>query len=321
MVTRRDDPCVICAHPGPAYRVTSFIASAAHQGEFDISTKATGIGGSTSTVGGRWARDPLRDAFLIAGPTYVALIALGLVGGGPDGIAYWQNRLPQPYAEGGYGGEAAFYYSPAFAQVIAPFTALPWPVFHALLIAANLGALWWMLGRWSAVALLFPPVAIELYSANINLLIAAAIVIGFRRPAAWAFPILTKVAPGIGVLWFAIRREWRGFAVSVGGTALIMAGSFVLAPDLWRQWIGLLTSSAGQAAPDLAIDIPLVVRLPVAIALLAWGALTDRRWVVPIAAALAMPILWPAQLSLLVACVPLTLSRRAGPLPVERAPR
>jgi hypothetical protein len=268
-------------------------------------------------VRGRWARDPLRDAFLIAAVTYVTLIALGVVGGGPDGIAYWQNRLPQPYPGSGYGGEAAFYYSPAFAQIMAPFTALPWPVFHAGLIAANLGALWWMLGRWSAVALLFPPVAIELFSANINLLIAAAIVLGFRRPAAWAFPILTKVAPGVGLLWFVLRKEWRNLATALGATALISVGSFVLAPDLWRQWIGLLASSVGQATPDLAIDMPLVARLPVAIVLLAWGALTDRRWVVPVTAALAMPILWPAQLSLLVACVPLAKSRPSAPSAVE----
>ena len=35
--------------------------------------------------------------------------------------------------------------------------------------------------------LAFPPVAIELYHGNIHLLIAVAIVLGFRFPAAWAF--------------------------------------------------------------------------------------------------------------------------------------
>jgi hypothetical protein len=251
----------------------------------------------------------MRDGFLLAGLVYVALILAGVVEHGPDALAYWVNRLPDPYAAGGYGSEAGFYYSPAVAQLVAPLTLLPWPVFHALVIAGSLGALWWMLGRWAALALLFPPVAIELYSANVNLIIAAAIVLAFRSPAAWAFPILTKVAPGVGLLWFAMRREWRNLAVAAGATMAIALGSFLLAPQLWTQWLGLLTSNVGMVAPELALPIPLLARLPIAIGIIAWGALSDRRWVVPIGATLAIPILWPAQLSLLVACFPLAAIR------------
>jgi hypothetical protein len=276
-----------------------------------MSTKVPAVARTVSVTERRWIRDPLRDGFLLAGIGYVGLILIGIVGGGPDGLAYWVNRLPNPYAAGGYGSEAGFYYSPAVAQFTAPFTILPWPAFHALLVAASLGSLWWMLGRWAALALLFPPVAIELYSANVNLIIAAAIVVGFRHPASWAFPILTKVAPGVGLLWFAMRREWRNLSVALGTTGAIVTGSFLLAPDLWWQWLGLLTANAGIAAPDLALPIPLLLRLPVAIGVIAWGALTDRRWVVPIGATLAKPILWPAQLSLLVACIPLATPRIA----------
>ena len=253
----------------------------------------------------RMSRDPLRDAFFLAGGIYLALILLGVVDGGPDGRAYWVNRLPDPYAEAAYGSESGFYYSPAIAQMLAPFTLLTWPQFHALLVAASLGSLWWMLGRWSVVALLFPPVAIELYSANINLVIAAAVVAGFRYPGTWAFPILTKVAPAIGLLWFAIRRQWRDLAIAVGTTAAIVGVSFVLSPDLWREWVGILTGNVGMPAPELALQIPLAIRLPIAVVVVVAGALTDRRWMVPIAVTLAMPILWPAQLSILVAMVPL----------------
>jgi len=57
-----------------------------------------------------------------------------------------------------------------------------------------------------------------------------------------------------------------------------------------------------SAAPDQPhIDIPLVLRLPVAAAIVAWGAWTDRKWTVPLAAALAMPVLWIASFSVLAA--------------------
>ena len=45
---------------------------------------------------------------------------------------------------------------------------------------------------------------VELSGGNIRLLGVAA-VIGFRRPP-WSFVILTKVTPGIGLLWFVVRR-------------------------------------------------------------------------------------------------------------------
>jgi len=254
---------------------------------------------------GRWTPDPLRDGFVVAGVVYVVLILLGVVGGGPDGIAYWTNRLPDPYVDAAYGNEAGFYYAPAIAQVLAPLTLLSWPAFHALLVVANLGALYWMLGRWAVVALAFPPVLIELYSANVNLLIAAAIVAGFRYPGTWALPLLTKVAPGIGLLWFAARRDWRRLGIALATTGLIVAVSFALAPDLWFEWVAILTGNAGMALPTLALPVPLVLRLPVALAVILWGALTDRRWTVPVAVTLAMPILWPAQLSILLAAIPL----------------
>lgn len=269
-----------------------------------MTTKMLGIG-----VGAghrwRWTPDPLRDGFVVAGAIYVLLIVLGVVGGGPDGIAYWTNRLPDPYVDATYGNEAGFYYSPAIAQVLAPLTLLSWPAFHALLVVANLSALYWMLGRWAVVALAFPPVLIELYSANVNLLIAAAIVAGFRYPGTWALPLLTKVAPGIGLLWFAARREWRPLGIALGATTAIIAISFALAPDLWFEWVGILTGNAGIRPPALALQIPLAVRLPIGVVIVVWGGLTNRRWTVPIAVTLAMPILWPAQLSILLAIVPL----------------
>jgi hypothetical protein len=72
---------------------------------------------------------------------------------------------------------------------------------------------------------------------GLHLLIAAAIVLDFRWPATWAFVILTKVTPGVGLVWFAVRREWRRLAIALGVTAALVLISLVIDPALWRAWL------------------------------------------------------------------------------------
>ncbi len=155
---------------------------------------------------------------------------------------------------------------------------------------------------------------IELSVGNIHLLIAAAIVVGFRWPVAWAFVLLTKVTPGIGLLWFAVRREWRHLAVALAGTVSIVAISALVAPQLWTEWFNILTASSASSAGDRAFVpwIPLLVRLPFAAVIVTWGALTDRRWTVPVAVIVAMPVLWPNAFAVAVALIPL-LRRNDAP--------
>jgi hypothetical protein len=63
-----------------------------------------------------------------------------------------------------------------------------------------------------------------------------------------------------------------------------------------------------------AIPIPFLVRLPFAIAVVVWGALTDRRWTVPVAGMLALPALWYGGLTMLLAVIALRdPSRNGGP--------
>jgi hypothetical protein len=62
---------------------------------------------------------------------------------------------------------------------------------------------------------------------------------------------------------------------------------------LWVDWLGFLGSTPeGGSVAQFQIPIPLLVRLPAAAVLVVWGALTDRRWTVVVAATLALPILW-----------------------------
>ena len=141
--------------------------------------------------------------------------------------------------------------------------------------------------------------------------------IGFRYPAAWAFVLLTKVTPGIGLVWFAVRREWRALAVALGATAAIAAVSFVIAPRAWFEWISILRTGSTFPEPVWTLDfVPLGVRLITAVAIVVWGARTDRPWTVATAATLALPVLWVNGLATLVAVIP--LMRALGPTPASR---
>ena len=155
------------------------------------------------------------------------------------------------------------------------------------------------------------PVAFfEIWGGNIHLLLALAIVAGFRWPGTWSFVLLTKVTPGIGLLWFAARREWRKLAIALGTTAVIVGASLLIDANLWRSWIELLVREAGGGtASEGHIPIPLWLRLPIAAALAIYAGRTDRKWLLPVVAFIAMPVLWWGSLSVLVGCVALERER------------
>jgi hypothetical protein len=58
------------------------------------------------------------------------------------------------------------------------------------------------------------------------------------------------------------------------------------------------------------VPIPLPIRTAAAAALVWWGARTDRPWVVPVAAVLALPIIWFHGLAVLAALVRLWRERQ-----------
>jgi len=128
-------------------------------------------------------------------------------------------------------------------------------------------------------------------------------VVSFRWPAAWALILLTKVTPGIGLLWFAVRREWRNLAIALGATAAVIAISAAIMPTAWADWVRVLMHIAGRDGTWAAVPIPFLVRLPFAIAIVIWGARTDRRWTVPVACMLALPALWYGGLTMLLATI------------------
>jgi hypothetical protein len=228
------------------------------------------------------------------------------------GLILWVAYIAHPtaldahaYYVGQYGtlgGTDAYLYSPAFSQAVEPLRWLGWDGFRTVWRAINVAALAVMAGPLTGPLIFIRPVAFEVNLGNIHLLMGLAVVAGFRWPATWAFILLTKVTPGVGLLWFAVRREWRNLGIALGVTAAIVAVSFVVDPAAWFQWFAVLRSP-GETDALLLVSAPLEWRLLAAAALVTWGARTDRHWTVLGAAFLALPAVWLAASATLVAAL------------------
>jgi hypothetical protein len=220
--------------------------------------------------------------------------------------AYWTTRFGLDYASAVPGHTGDYLYSPAFAQLIAPLTALPLPLFAATWTAVLAATLYWLAGWRATLIGLFAPVTISLAIGQTDLFLAAAVVLGFRWPAAWVLPIITKLSPGIGILWFAARREWRSLAIALGATAVVIAASAILDPAAWLGWIEML-ARLQFPTPDAGVylPIPLWIRLPLVAAFIWWGARANHRWTLPIAVGFALPTVWINTPTIFVASLPL----------------
>jgi hypothetical protein len=255
-------------------------------------------------AGGRLAA--VRDGYILAASLWCFAIALGLVDAASDAKGWWMLPLPDPYLIHDYNALRGFWFTPPIAAVFYAFTLLPLTVFLAVWTGLQFLALGLMVGRWSALALLVPIIWWEISSGNIALFLGLAVWIGFRYPAAWSFVLLTKITPGIGLLWFVVRGEWRNLGIALGATALIAAVSYVVAPGLWTEWFDRLTSNVGKEGPGFfTIPIPLGARLVLAAIIVIWGARTNRRWTVVVATTFGAPTLWYNALATLAAVMPL----------------
>lgn len=221
-----------------------------------------------------------------------------------DAHAYWAADTGALYRGATIGELDAFLYSPIMGQLLDPVGFLPWPVFYGAWLAALVACLVLLVGPIPAAVLIFvPPIWADVTTGNVHLFLAVAIVIGLRWPAAWAAVLLTKITPGIGIVWFAARREWRSLATALGVTVAMAAVSFAVAPNLWLDWARVLTANTGE--PPRLFGWPLALRLPAAAVLVFVGGLRGWRWSIPLASTLALPVLWENSVTLLLAVVPL----------------
>ena len=238
-------------------------------------------------------------AFLV----YTFAVAAPRVGTvGSDAWAYWSVQFPHPY-EVAVGSLGAFTYSPPVAMLFHLVSGLEWWVFLWIWLAVLLATAIWLGGRRALLVLAFPPVIMELYYGNVNLLIGAAIVLGFRHPWTWSFVLLTKPSCGVGLLWFVVRREWRQLGIALGSTAVIVCVSLLIAPQMWQEWISYLVTNASGTPGGAWVPVPVWLRVAAAVVIVVWGARTDRAWTVPIASAIALPVLWFAGFAILAALV------------------
>jgi hypothetical protein len=251
--------------------------------------------------------------------TGVGLLLLTLVAAGVlpydlypnDSHAYWVVDPADPYRDARLGAADAFLYAPAVAQALALLTWLPFSAFRVVWGAISLSTL--MLAGLG-YTLLVPGVIEDLVRGNVHILLALAILIGFRFPGTWALVLLTKVTPAIGLLWFGVRREWTALGWVALATTIAVAISMLIGGiGLWAEWIRVLATNAESPRTYTYLGLappPLVIRLPLAAGVVVWGALTSRRWTVPVAAFLALPVIWPSGFAVLAAVPPLLVERR-----------
>jgi hypothetical protein len=189
-------------------------------------------------------------------------------------------------------------YSPAFLWVIYPLQALPWEAFLAVWTAAHVAGLIWLRAGW---ILIVPGLNDDVLRGNISTFLAVFAVLAIQRSAAWWAPaLLTKITPAVGLLWHAVRGEWRSVLTCIGVTAGIVAVGVVFAPDLWKAWLDTLL--AGDSTYEIGHPLgPLPLRVAIAAAVVAFGARTSRAWLVPVAMFLAVPGLWAFNWGLLAA--------------------
>jgi len=194
-----------------------------------------------------------------------------------------------------------YVYPPVVTQLVALLRPMGWVAFVVAWETLMFLALWAAARMWAPLVLglglgatllwgldtpLANPVLLALVG-NVQSLVAAAIVIGMRRPAAWSAVLLTKVAPGIGLLWFVARGEWRRLGIAFGATAGIALVSLAFSPAQWADYVRFVVANAGTPPPIDVIAVPLFVRTPLVCGAVAWAARTNRPWVVPLAVAWA----------------------------------
>ena len=236
---------------------------------------------------------------------------------GYDAHAYYQAAaLDDPYRttiNGGFdaaGGLYEYKYPPPLAQILHPLRVIgiSWPAFLGAWTILLLASLAWMGRRWTLA-----PAAVPARPRRA--------VAGQPQHPARARRSSSACATRRRGRSSCSRRSRRASAssgsrsaangarspIALVATVTVVGVSFVLAPWLWSDFIEASRTQVDATVnvPRQAAPIALPLRLVVAALLVAWAGRTDRAWVVPIAAGLAVPFLWWNAFAVMVAAVPL----------------
>jgi Glycosyltransferase family 87 len=221
-----------------------------------------------------------------------------------DSYSYWAVDST-PYT---WETNLEYRYSPAFLWIIGPLQALSFEVFLAIWTGLHIVALVWLRAGWF---LIVPGLNEDVLRGNISTFIAVAAVLAIQRSAAWWAPVLlTKITPGVGLVWHAVRRDWRGVGICLLVTGAIVAVGFLVSPDPWRDWFDSVLNAPQTYEVGHPLG-PVWLRVLIAAGIIGFAARTDRAWLVPLGLYVAVPGLWWFNLGLFAA-VPLLLRYRAA---------
>lgn len=220
-----------------------------------------------------------------------------------DAYSYWAVDST-PYT---WETNLEYRYSPAFLWIIRPFQAFPFELFLGVWTGLHVAALIWLRAGWF---LIVPALNEDVLRGNISTFLAVAAVLAIQRSAAWWAPaLLTKITPGVGLVWHMVRRQWRDVATCVALTAGIVGIGIIVSPDLWSAWLDSLLNAPQTYEVGHPLG-PVWLRLLVAAAIIGIAARTSRAWLVPLGLYVAVPGLWWFNLGLFAA-VPRLLRFRA----------
>ena len=169
------------------------------------------------------------------------------------------GELPQ-LAEGAH---LPFTYPPLSAQLFSLLTLVPLAVASILITLATIAVLayvvqlvltrtsdrptrdlWWLTLAVTAVALWFGPVRETIGFGQVNVFLMALVLVDvIRGRGRWWGGILTglamaiKLTPAVFLLYFFLRRDWRGLATAVVAALAFSGIGHLLAPDdSLRYW-------------------------------------------------------------------------------------
>ncbi len=222
---------------------------------------------------------------------------------GQDSHAYWLALQGGDLYNARPAELDAYLYSPLFAQVLTPLGWLSWPAFRLVWLGAGVAATIWLVRplpvRWAVPAAL--AAVCDLVIGNVYIFLAVMVVLGARSSYPWLFGVLTKVTPGVGLLWLLARGERRAVAKAAALLVALVGASWALDPRAWSEWLQLLTSGDGG-------DPTLILRCVLAVTVAVWGARRHPAWLA-VGVVLATPVFNAAACFVPLLAIPRMLAR------------
>ena len=235
----------------------------------------------------------------------VASDAGGSLTYGWDSVAYWLAGLHLRAGAPIYttavetqGAVGAFFYPPLTLPLCYLYSLIPLPAalilshFWEVLALRVLTGAWRTTGLW----LLALGVLFDVKYGGIVLLTAAGVSLALRgRPAWLGLAAGPKFAPGLAVpaAWRLYPGARRSLILGLALFGLLVAGSYLLAPGLWQDWLASLKALAQYNAAGLAFSNDWDSSFPIRLAMAIGLALLPLwpRWPLPRSAAFVATVI------------------------------